>query len=156
MFLKNVGNRKIIFFSAISARVQKNFERKKLRVYQGLGLLLQAIIDLVCAQNFPKTNISYLLMRTCACMYQGVRNVSSSKNFESALNEWYPNSRFTKHMELLVWEFLFFWFLPWNVFIVLKHKRCYYSIISNINLMIRLVSENPLEELGFSLEVVKV
>ena len=108
MFLKNVGNRKIIFFSAISARVQKNFERKKLRVYQGLGLLLQATIDLVCAKNFPKTSISYLLIRTCACMYQGVRNVSSSKNFESALNEWYPNSRFTKHMELLVWEFLFF------------------------------------------------
>ena len=110
MLLKDVGNRKIIFFSAVSARVLKNFERKKLRVYQGLGLLLQATIDLVCTQNFPKTNISYFLIRTRACMYQGVRNVSSSKNFESALNEWYPNSRFTKHMELLVWEFLFFGF----------------------------------------------
>ena len=33
-----------------------------------------------------KTNISYLLVRTRRCTYQGVRNVSSSENFAYALN----------------------------------------------------------------------
>ena len=43
-------------------------------------------------QNFPKTNISYLLIRTRKCAYQGVRSVSFSKDFEiNVLNEWSPS-----------------------------------------------------------------
>ena len=34
------------------------------------------IIRLAQLQNFPKTNISYPLIRTHTCLYQGVRNVS--------------------------------------------------------------------------------
>ena len=34
-----------------------------------------------------KTNIPYPLIRTYACAYQGVRNVSFSENFASTLNE---------------------------------------------------------------------
>ena len=32
--------------------------------------------------------LCYLLIRTCACAYQGVRNVSFSENFGHVLNEW--------------------------------------------------------------------
>ena len=35
-----------------------------------------------------KTNISYSLIRTRTCVYQGVRNVSFSENFAYQLNEW--------------------------------------------------------------------
>ena len=37
---------------------------------------------------FRKTNISNLLIRTCTCAYQGVRNVSFSVNFAYVLNGW--------------------------------------------------------------------
>ena len=33
------------------------------------------------AKLFKKTNISYPLIHLCTCAYQGLRNVSSSKNF---------------------------------------------------------------------------
>ena len=39
-------------------------------------------------QNFPKTNISYLLIRTRTCEYQGVRNVSFSEHCACVINEW--------------------------------------------------------------------
>ena len=34
------------------------------------------LIHLVRAQNFSKTNISYSLIRTRACAYQGIKNIS--------------------------------------------------------------------------------
>ena len=37
---------------------------------------------------FRKTNISYSLIRTRSCAYQGVRNISFSKNFAYVLNKW--------------------------------------------------------------------
>ena len=37
---------------------------------------------------FRKTNISYPLIRTRTCEYQGVRNVSFSENFAYLLNGW--------------------------------------------------------------------
>ena len=37
---------------------------------------------------FRKTNISYPLIRTPTCAYQGVRNVSFSENFAYVLHEW--------------------------------------------------------------------
>ena len=36
---------------------------------------------------FRKTNISYPLIRTCMCAYQGVRNVSFSENFADVHNK---------------------------------------------------------------------
>ena len=46
------------------------------------------IIQLVRSKIFRKTNISYPLIRIRTCAYQGIRNVSFSKNFENVLNEW--------------------------------------------------------------------
>ena len=43
------------------------------------------IIYLVRSQSFP--NISYPLIRTRTCAYQGVRNVSFSENIANVLNE---------------------------------------------------------------------
>ena len=37
---------------------------------------------------FRNTNISYPLIRTLSCAYQGVRNASLSENFVNAINEW--------------------------------------------------------------------
>ena len=34
-----------------------------------------------------KNNISYFLIRTCTCAYQGVRNVSFSENVVNILND---------------------------------------------------------------------
>ena len=41
---------------------------------------------------FRNTNISYHLIRTRTCAYQGVRNVSFSENFANVTNEWSPGS----------------------------------------------------------------
>ena len=46
------------------------------------------IIHLARAQNFPKTYISYPLINTRSCEYQGVRNISLWKIFANVLNEW--------------------------------------------------------------------
>ena len=40
------------------------------------------------AKFSEKTNVSYPLIRTRTCAYQGVRNVSFSENFAYVLNEW--------------------------------------------------------------------
>ena len=45
------------------------------------------VIHLVRTQNFLKTNVSYPLIHTRTCAYQGVRNVSFSENFAYVLNE---------------------------------------------------------------------
>ena len=45
------------------------------------------IIHLVRSKTFRKTKISYPLIRTPMCVYQGVRNVSFSENFAYVLNE---------------------------------------------------------------------
>ena len=47
------------------------------------------IIHLVRTQMFRKTNISYPLVRTRTCAYQGVRNISFSGYFPYPLNEWF-------------------------------------------------------------------
>ena len=46
------------------------------------------ITYLVRAQKFLKSNISYPLIRTLMCAYQGLRNVSFSENLAYELNEW--------------------------------------------------------------------
>ena len=43
----------------------------------------------VC-KTFRKTNISYPLIQTRTCAYQGLRNVSFSENVLYVLNEWFP------------------------------------------------------------------
>ena len=43
--------------------------------------------NLVSTQNFPKTIISYLLISTRVCAYQGVRNSILSEHFAYVLNE---------------------------------------------------------------------
>ena len=53
------------------------------------GKNLPEVIYLVRTQIFRKTNISYPLICTHMCSYQGVRNVCFSKNFAYILNEWY-------------------------------------------------------------------
>ena len=50
--------------------------------------LMLWISHLELSQNYPKTNISYPLIRTRTCAYQRVRNVSFSENFGNVLNEW--------------------------------------------------------------------
>ena len=45
------------------------------------------IIHLVRFQTFPKSNISYPLIRTRTRAYQGVRNVGFSKKFAEVLNK---------------------------------------------------------------------
>ena len=54
---------------------------------------------------FRKTNISYPLIRTRTCAYQGVRNVSFLESFAYVLNEWSLNHfgtplYFTLHFQL--------------------------------------------------------
>ena len=46
------------------------------------------IILLLRSQNFWKVNISYPLIRTRLCAYQGAWNVSFSENFANVINEW--------------------------------------------------------------------
>ena len=58
--------------------------------YFWLNQSFPMIIRLAQTQNFPKTNISYLLICTRTCEYQGVRNVSFSENCACVLNEWSP------------------------------------------------------------------
>ena len=41
-------------------------------------------------KTFRKTNISYPLIQTRTCAYQGLRNVSFSENVLYVLNEWFP------------------------------------------------------------------
>ena len=50
---------------------------------------LASSIQQLC-KVFRKTNISYPLMRTCACAYQGAKNVSFSKNTAQVLNGKFP------------------------------------------------------------------
>ena len=45
-------------------------------------------IHLVVRKIFRKTNISYPLIRTCTCAYQGIINVSFPENFVYVLNGW--------------------------------------------------------------------
>ena len=47
---------------------------------------MQGVIHKERTQNFQKTDISYPLIRTRTCVYQGVRNVSFSENFACVLN----------------------------------------------------------------------
>ena len=55
-------------------------------VYSLMRILI-GIIHLVVRKIFPKTNISYPLIRKLNCEYLGVRDVSLSENFEYVLNE---------------------------------------------------------------------
>ena len=61
----------------------KNARGNKMRVIHSVGdhsfISLQKI--------FQKTNISYPLIRTRTCAYQGVRDVSFSENFANVINE---------------------------------------------------------------------
>ena len=50
---------------------------------------------------FRKTNISYPLIRTRRCAYQGVGNVSYSENFAYVLHEWAPSKKFPWLKKLL-------------------------------------------------------
>ena len=48
------------------------------------------VIILVRTQILRKINISYPLIHTRACTYQGIRNVNFSENFAYVLNGWPP------------------------------------------------------------------
>ena len=52
-----------------------------------MSIKKRKIIHLVRTQNFRKTNISYRLILTRACAYQGLRNVNLSENLAYVLNE---------------------------------------------------------------------
>ena len=69
--------------NTLVSKVTDNLNMKKL----GTG-----VINQVFTQNFPKTNISNLLIHTRTCAYQGVRNVSFSEDFAYVLNGWPQNS----------------------------------------------------------------
>ena len=64
-----------------------SFENKLALFSFLLRIIVLGITHFVRTQNFRKTNISYPLMRTRTCVYQGVRNVSFSENFAYVLNE---------------------------------------------------------------------
>ena len=74
-------------------------------------------------QNFRKTNISDPLIRTCACVYQSVRNVSFSENFAYVLkwmilNE-HDNEYFSETLNLNIQEISFkvrICWIPWAAF----------------------------------------
>ena len=50
--------------------------------------MYRRIIHLVQPQNFAKTKISYPLIHTSTCAYQGIRNVCFPENLACVLNEW--------------------------------------------------------------------
>ena len=53
----------------------------KRKIRKIFGILSKGVYILVRKQNFPKTYISYPLIRTLTCAYQEVRNVSFTRNF---------------------------------------------------------------------------
>ena len=55
------------------------------------------------AKIFQKTNISYPLIRTRTCAYQGVRNASFSDNFLYVLNE-RSFGKFTSKILMKNWQ----------------------------------------------------
>ena len=66
-----------------------------------------------------KTNISYPLIRTRSCAYQGLRNVSFSENFAYVLSGWSLRTEDELHKDLAscfqfshsqIFSFLFWWF----------------------------------------------
>ena len=73
----------VIFYSAVLKNVAvfpKNYLCRNIFFYRG------SFIHYVC-KIFQNTNISYLLIRTITCAYQGVRNPSFSRNLANFLNE---------------------------------------------------------------------
>ena len=65
---------------------------------------------------FRKTNISYTLIRTHLCAYQGVRNVSFSENFANVINEWSLKNSFMGKvfLETTKRSLIFCCFDEWN------------------------------------------
>ena len=66
-----------------SAQLMQNIEQNKLVVANKVkGRISKRVFqENKARQIFRKTNISYPLIRTPACAYQGVRNVRFSENF---------------------------------------------------------------------------
>ena len=69
--------------------------RKRLLVWNGLIMLLNIIYLVRIRKTFRKTNISYPLISTCTCSYQGVRNVSFLENCAYVQNQWALESLLT-------------------------------------------------------------
>ena len=79
---KILAQKKTILWTSLNFfEVSQNFRQYStgLRVFQ----------ENKVRQIFRKTNISYPMILTRGCAYQGVRNVSFSENLESVTNEWY-------------------------------------------------------------------
>ena len=57
-------------------------------IRKAIGLLMYSKRNHVFSKFFWKANISYPLIRTRTCTYQGVRNVSFSQNFAYLLSIW--------------------------------------------------------------------
>ena len=56
--------------------------------YLAYFLVVEMVINKGIIFFSRKTNISYLLIRTCASAYQGARNASFSEYFTNLLTEW--------------------------------------------------------------------
>ena len=65
----------LVFNTANKSKMQTSY------YFSQIKSLALGIIYLVRTQNFSKNNISYPLIRKRTRAYQGVRNVSFSKNF---------------------------------------------------------------------------
>ena len=91
------------------------------------------VIHFVHMQNFPKANISYFLMRTHTCVYQGVRNVSFLETFAYKPSEWPQYIKFyiynTDLAFFLIWEIIQL-ILYHNKSITIKYQN--YYILCNI------------------------
>ena len=68
--------------------------------------MLEGIIHPVRTNNFQKTNISYSLIRTRMCAYQGVRNVSFLKNCSFVLTGY--SLRLDDLFKLLFFMYMFY------------------------------------------------
>ena len=73
---------------------------------------------------FRKINLSYPLIRTCSCTYQGVRNISFPENFAKVLYVWSPMQVgfvfwFTRKQ--FVWSFC--WNTLWKFFLTKSYAK---------------------------------
>ena len=78
---------------SVSLRIQSKYGKMQTRINTNTGTF-HAVLQYICKsfiqyahKSFQKSNISYTLICTRTCTYQGVRNVSISENFANVLNE---------------------------------------------------------------------
>ena len=78
---------------SVSLRIQSKYGKMQTRINTNTDTF-HAVLQYICKsfiqyahKSVQKSNISYTLIRTRTCTYQGVRNVSISENFANVLNE---------------------------------------------------------------------